>query len=132
MYVQTVQTWAVQIANADGTNKKVIATAGAQGSVLEALGVTNTDTVASTMNLYVNDGSVDHLIGTVNVPASSGNTTAAPSLDLLRNAQLPQLEFDALGNQVIKLKAAYALKAALTGTITSGKLIDILGSGGDF
>jgi hypothetical protein len=132
IFVQVIQTYAVQILNATGTGKVVIATAGANGSLIDMLGVTNTDTLAYTMQLYINDGTTDHLIGTVNIPLSSGNTTAAPTVDLLRQIQLPNLEFDAVGNRCLKLKANYILKAALTGTITAAKTIDIVGSGGDF
>jgi hypothetical protein len=133
MYVQTAQSMAAQILPADTTTKKTLYTAGTQGGVVESLGATNTDTAAATvLQLYVNDGSIDHLIGTVNVPISSGNIITVPTVDILRNSQIPQLEFDAFGNKVIKLKAGYILKVAATVTVNSGKAVDVVGHGGDF
>lgn len=132
IFVQTPESFGVQIANSDGTSKKTIYTAGANGSVIESLWVTSTDTADEDVIFYINDGSTDHQIGRVKVPLNSGNTNAIPSLDLLRHSQMPMFESDSAGNRVLKLKAAHVLKVAAAATITSGKILDFFGTGGDF
>lgn len=132
IYPQTIQTWAVQILPADTNTKKTLITSGTNGSFLEMLSVSNTDTNPYTVNIYINDGATDHLLSTINIPASSGNTTAAPAVDVLRSGQIPGLIYDTNGNQVLPLKAGYLLKVASTTTVTAAKILDFIAVGSDF
>jgi len=132
IFIQTPQSFGVQIQNSDSTNKKTIYTAGANGSVIESLFVTSTDTADEDVILYVNDGTTDFQIGRIKVPLNSGNTNAVPTLDLMRHSQLPFFESDNAGNRVLKLKASHILKVAAAAAITSGKFLNFFGTGGDF
>lgn len=123
------------IANADGTSKKTIFTAGSNDSIIRSFNITSTDTSARIVLLYVNVGGsgTDRCIGAVNVPALSGTDGATAAVDALRTTLMTFFEADAFGNCVCYLKAGSLLKAALSASaVTSGKTIDMFGSGGDF
>ncbi len=124
---------------ADTTAKKTIFTAGANDSILTALGSSSTDTADRTVNLYINVGGAgtDRLIATILIPLNSGNTTALPAVDILHAISsgiplLPFTAFDAFGNKTWKLKAATTLKVACTTTVTAAKELDFFGEGADF
>lgn len=132
-YPQKIQCWAVQILPADTTTIKTIVTAGANGSVIESLNISNTDAgVAYTLQLYMNDGSTNHLLCSVNIPLSSGNTTAAPAVDVLRSGLVPGVILDANGNYVLNVPSGFIFKAAVTVTVTAAKVVDVVAMGSDF
>jgi hypothetical protein len=123
---QTVKTPAVQIANADGTTAKTIYTASANGALISAITVASTDGTARDLKFYVNNGTTDILLCTVQIPANSGNTNALPPVDVLRSTMCPGLAFDANGNRVIFLEAGDILKAAAGASVTAGQTINIV------
>jgi hypothetical protein len=132
IYPQTVKNWTVQIANADASNKKSLVAGGSNGSKVEMISVSSTDTSDRDINVYLNDGSTDHLLGTIKVPLSSGNTNAIVPVNFLSNTQNPCTPYDAMGNKYIYVMNGYTLKVAATTTVTSGKIIDFIAQGGDF
>lgn len=134
IYPQSLKNSVVTIVNADGTTKKTVYTAGADGTKLESIFVTNTDTAAYTLNVYFNISSTDYLIGTVNIPLSSGNTTSAPTVNLLSSAGNlgAVLNKDPNGNTYLYLQSGTVLKVATTGTVTSAKTVTLTAIGEDF
>lgn len=116
-----------QILPADTTTKKTIYTASANDAVLKSLNVTSTDTAAMNVALYVNDGTADRLLGTINVPALSGFNGTAPAVDMLNGTQIPGLAFDQNGKRILSLKAGAIVKVAVLVTVTAAKQIDFLG-----
>ncbi len=132
IFPQTIQNYVVQIANADASNSKTIATAGANGSKIETLVVASSDTSARDISFFITISSTNYLLGTVNIPANSGNTNALPSVDILRNPQVPGLAYDANGNKYLYLKNGATLTCTALTTVTSAKLISINAIGGDF
>lgn len=133
IYPQTVQTWAQQILPADTTTKKTLVTAGTNGSIVESIGLTNTDAAAAyAIQFFVNNGTFDALIATVNVPLSAGNVTAVAAVDFLRNGASPICVTDANGNLTIVLKAGYVLKISSTTTVTAAKEVDVVAMGADY
>lgn len=133
IYPQSINQTAVTIVNADSTNKKTAYTAGANGSKIEAIYITNTDTNAYTMNIYETISGTDYLIGTVNIPLSSGNTTSAPTVNLFNMSTNfgVILNRDASGNPYLYLAASAIIKVALTGAITAAKTMTIVSMGED-
>jgi hypothetical protein len=132
IYPQTIQSTCTQLTNATGTSPTQIYSAGANGSKIENIAVTNTDTAAYTLNLYIQIASTNYLIGTINVPASSGNTTSAPSLNLLANSNFLPCNRDGQGNPYLYLAAGAKLMVAVTSTIIAGKTIQFAVQAGDF
>lgn len=97
--------------------------------------VTNTDSGAAyAIQLNVTISATNYLIGTVNVPLSAGNTTAAPSVNLLSalNNFGPYLCKDANGNPYIYLANGSTLKVNSTTTVTSAKTVTFFAQGGDY
>ena len=118
-FTQNIALSGVKILPADTTTLKTLFTAGVNDSVVKAINVQSTDTAARVVNLYVNDGTTDFLIGSVNVPLSSGNTGTAATIDLLGGALMPSLPYDANGKRIIPLPAGYIVKVSSKTTITA-------------
>lgn len=133
IFAQTINN-SVLVFNNSGTSITTLYTAGANGSRIESIFVTNTDTAAYTVNVYITQSSTNYLIGTASIPLSSGNTTAVPTVDLLGAAGNfgTVLNFDANGNTYLFLSSNSILKVATTATVTSGKNLTFVAFGGDY
>ena len=132
IFPQAMVNFSAQILNASGTGLVVVATAGANGTKLESLIVTNTDTAAHDIQLWLTISSVNYLLGTIAIPLSSGNTNAAPAVDLLRSAQIPGLAFDANGNRYLYLASGTVLSAAALVAVAAAKTVNLFGQGGNY
>lgn len=130
-YPQAVNLGIGQILPADTTTLKTIWTAGANGSLMQALGFSSTDTSDRTINLYVTRSGTDYLICTLNIPANSGNSTTIPAVEGLRSTLLPWVMYDMAGNKQLRLKSGDVLKFASTATITTAKAITAFADGED-
>lgn len=135
IFPQTVNNTAVQILPADTTTLKTIYTGATNGSRLENILVTNTDTAAaSVVQVYAVISATNHLLGTVNVPISSGNLIAVPSVNLLSySGNLGNLlNRDANGNTYLYVASGTIIKVAVTVAVNAGKILDFFAQGGDF
>jgi hypothetical protein len=129
IFLGTRRSVGVELDNADSTNQVVLWTAGANGSLIEAMAITSTDTSAVELDLYLYDGAASFRLGSVTVPiaaGSNGGTTAA--VDGLAQAELPWLRDDL----TLALSAGCSLKAAAHAAITSAKLVHVSMFGGDY
>lgn len=133
MYIQTIQNWSVQILPADTTSNKTIITAGAQGSRVESLIVSSTDTAGRDVQIGVTRSATNYIIGTVAIPINAGNTNAVPNVNLFANTgQIIGLALDSNGNPYLDLKASDVLYIAALTTVTTAKVISAIAYGGDF
>lgn len=131
---QSIKTGGVAIVNADSTNKKTLYTGAANGSKLESISITSTDTVARVLNIYHTIGGTDYFVGTVNVPITAGTDaaiTAAVSV-LESNLMLPWIRYDSNGRGYLYLANGDILKFAAQVAVTAAKEIDIVCQGGDY
>jgi hypothetical protein len=111
---------------------KTIFTPGTDGSIIEALAITTTDTVANAILLAIYDGSTYHELGHISVPASSGRGTVN-AVSGMNRGNLPWLQVDANGNPVIKIESGYTLQAKLNADYTTASsYFYITALGGDF
>lgn len=117
---------------ADTTTKKTIYTASADDAVIKTLNITSTDTAAMNVQLYVNDGTADRLLGTIPVPALSGTNGTVISVDMLDGSKIPGLAYDMNGKRILALKAGAIVKVAVLVTVTAAKQIDIYGTVEEF
>lgn len=132
IFPQTITSPSVQILPADTTTLKTLYTAGTNGSKVENIIATNTDTAAAyALTLTVVTSATNYIIGTINVPLSSGNTAAAPAVSLLNSANLPTAK-DSNGNPYIYLASGSVLKVNSGTTVNSGKVVSVTCNGGDF
>lgn len=127
------KTAGVQFANADGTTKKTLLTAGANGALVLGVEATTTDTAANDVGLYVQVGGAgtEYPIGGKRVAAGSGDATAAnPSaaVQVLDMGQLPFL----LPDGSLQLGPGDVLKAAVQAAVTAAKTLTLVAQYGDF
>ena len=113
----------VEIVPADTTTKKTIYTGGTNGSRIDAIFVSSSDTAGVNLAFYITVGGTDYYIGNVVVTIGSGYTTVA------RTEAMSTLS-PALGYLI--LADAAILKVASVTTVTSGKVVDIVAVGGDY
>jgi hypothetical protein len=131
VYPQAINPGIGQITNADTTTLKTIWTAGSNGSLLQAIGLSSTDTSDRTINFYISRGGTDYLVCTITAPLNAGNAVTVPAVDVLRHTMWPWPMLDMAGNRQLRLKSGDVLKFASTATITSAKLITCFADGED-
>jgi len=132
IYPQLHTTPSVQILPADTTTLKTLLTAGANGSLINRIWVTSTDTAAKDLQFYVTISAVDYLIGTLSIPANSGNTNALPQVGVFESTQFPAMFIDNNGNKIMRLASGAVLKVKALTTVTSAKIINVVCQAGDF
>lgn len=130
-YPQAINLGIGQILPADTTSLKTVFTAGANGSLIQSIGMSSTDTSNRDVVFYVTRSATDYQICTIQAPLSAGNTNAIASVDVLRHAMWPWLQYDMAGNRQLRLKSGDVLKFACTGTVTAAKAITCFADGED-
>lgn len=132
IFPQTIQSESVQILPATTTTLVTLYTGGTNGSKIENIIASNTDTAAAyALTLTIVTSSTNYIIGTINVPLSSGNTTAAPAVSLINSANLP-LAKDSNGNPYLYLGSGSVLKVNSGTTVNTAKVVSITAIGGDY
>jgi len=136
VFPQTPKRGMVQVANADGTTKKTVVTAGANGSKIVAVTAASDDTGNRTFNIYVTRSGTSYLLGTVTIPTLAGTDGSAPGIDILGGGttnQIPGLPVDNDGQRYILLESGDTLQAALTtGAVTAAKTVHLSAVYADF
>jgi hypothetical protein len=122
-FTQNLKIGQATVVNADSTGVKTVYTGGTNDSVVKALQVVSDDTSARVVNVYVNNGSTDFLLGSVSVAASSGTNGTAAAIDLLGGTLMPGLPYDSNGKRVLPLPVNYVLKVSSQTAVTSGKTL---------
>ena len=119
----TVKNAGVTIVPADTTAKKNVYTGGTNGSRIDQLAVSSTDTAAVTTMWYKNVGGTDYHIGDVVIAIGAGYTTVA-LVDALKTLE-PTLGY-------LVLASGEILKVAALATITAAKQVDFVAQLGDY
>jgi len=112
---------AIQILPSDTTDLKTVITAAANGSLIKEIYITTDDTSDVDVELYLNDGSTDYLLGSYTIPTLSGKSGNA-TIHLLS-----VMNYDDL-----KLQSTYILKIKAVATITAAKVVNIVGVAYDY
>jgi hypothetical protein len=121
--VNTVTTFV----NADGTTAKAILTVGADGSILNDILISSSDTSSQTFIILINTVEVARFI----VPIGTGNGTVTSTT--VGNLVSGLFKVDNAGNRVIKLKSTDTVTIQLsTGAVTAGKTIAFYAKSEDF
>jgi hypothetical protein len=82
--------------------------------------------------VFITKSAVDYLIGTINIPLSSGNTTSAPTINLLQQSQLPNVQVDNNGNPYLLLQDGEVLKMKVTVATGGATIVYVNTFGMDF
>jgi hypothetical protein len=132
IFPQLIQSPAVQILPADTTTLKTLITAGADGTIVNELLISSTDTSARDLAVYLTISAVDYLIGTISVPANAGFTNAVPSVGFFDSANLTFLQTDNNGHKFLMLGSGAVLKVKTLTTVTAAKIINVIAQSGNF
>lgn len=132
IFPQLVTNGFQQILPADTTTLKTLYTAGANGSKIEHISITSTDTANKDLQFYITSGGVDYLIATLQIPANSGNTNAIVPVDALTSTMFTFTSTDNNGNRYIYLASGSVLKVKATASVTAARVIQFYVFGGDF
>ena len=128
----SVKTSAVEIENADGTSFKTLFTAGASGSRIESISATNSDSgTAYVLQLAVQSGTIDYVIGEVNVPAGAGTDGSTKAVDVLNQTDLPWLRDDGV-RPYLYLANGDVLRVRVKAAVSSGQKVQLFAQAGDF
>lgn len=114
---------AVTFVAADTTTIKDIVSADADDSVVRSVLITSDDTSAHSITFYLHDGSTNFLLETVSVPALSGTTTSAPSIEALDSTLFPRN---------LPIKGGWKLRAKMNATVTAAKTVTVISIAEDF
>jgi hypothetical protein len=133
IYPQTIKNWVQQVLPADTTTLKTLVTGGTNGSVVEMINISSTDTVARDMIFYMTVGGVDYKLFTISIPINSGNTNAIAAVAPLNNTTLfSALPFNNSGNKFIYVANGSELKVAVGVAVSATRAIQIVAHGGDY
>ena len=123
----TVHDVGAKILAADGTDKIVLFSGNTNGSRIKSISFCTDDPVEVNVQIWKTITAIDYLLGTVNVPAGSGNSKILPAVDGLNRLSLPWLREDC-----IMVGSASTVKISAIATLTSGKTLYALAEGGDY
>ena len=132
IFPQLVQSPAVQILPADTTSLKTLITAGSDGTIVNELLVTSTDTIARDLQLVVTISATDYIIGTVSIPASSGTLNNIPSVGIFDSAQIPNLQSDNNGHKYLQLGSGAVLKVKVLTAVSATRVISVIAQSASF
>ena len=134
IFPQLINTPSVQILPATTNTLVTLYTGGVNGSIVESILVSSTDTSARLLQLSILTGAVSYILGTINIPLSSGTTGAAPAVNLISstNTAIIPVNTDSNGNQYIYIGSGSVLQVNCTTTVTTAKIISLTAQGGDF
>lgn len=132
IFPQTIKDYVIQILPADTTTLKTVCAGATNGTKIESIIVTSTDTSARDVTLYKTISAVDYALCCITIPITAGTINGTASIDILRNINIPGTAFDPNGNKYIYIASGTTLKIASGTTVTAAKVINVVASGGDF
>jgi hypothetical protein len=130
-FISTPQTPTGQFENADGTSFKTLFTAGSDGSRVDSLLGTSTDTVSAyVVQLALQKSSVDYVIGEVSIPIGAGTNGSAKSVAMLNQTDIPGLAYTENGS--LYLESGVALRARVKTAVSGSFVVQIVGVAGSY
>jgi len=131
-YPQSVQNWILQLTPTQTTTSTLFITAGTNGTKVELINVTSTDTTARDVIVNIFNSSTNYQISQISIPITAGTINSTPSVNLLTNSQFASLPRDTNGNPYIYLASGYNLYIAMGTTITTAKVVTLIAHGVNF
>lgn len=124
-----------QIVNATGTGLVTFATGGAgggsNGSKIESMLCSNTDTAGYSLQIWRVHSATNYLIATVSIPASAGNIAGILPVPVIAPGNIPG-PLDGPGNRYLTVASGDTIQIGVTGAVTSGKALSCTGHQVDF
>ena len=121
--------FAVNFANADSTNIKVVLdnSAGTKALRIESLSIVSTDTSARNVQFSRLISGTDYPVGTVNIPIGAGSDGTVPRVTALSSSTVGIGTQDEDGLFVCWLPAGQKLDAKMLVAVTADKTVTITG-----
>lgn len=134
IFPNVINSGVATIAPADTQTLKPVFTAGANGSRLDALNLTSSDTSARDIQIWrTKSGGSAVLQGTVSVLATGGTVSTVVAKNVLADANMGgAVVSDERGNKVMELAAGEVVSISAPVTITTAKLVSAQAQGGDY
>ena len=136
IFPQSIYNAVQTLANSDGQTVKALTTSQTNGVTIDSIIASSSDTTARDICLYLTISSTNYLIAQIQIPITAGQVNSTPPVNILKGGitpgSFPGLSLDASGNPIIKLASGSTLSVNAPVTITSGKTINIIASGGAY
>lgn len=116
----------VTFTSTDATSTKALFTAGADDSRITAIAITNTSSSDSDLLLYLNNGTVDYLLGHIDVTANAGFNGMVNQVNGLNTTNLPFLEINNAGVPSLPIKSGWSLRGAMKSTVSGTVTVTII------
>jgi hypothetical protein len=126
------RSFGIEVTAGDGANNRALVSSGTNGTKVESILVTNSDSTNRDIVMKVSISGSVITVGTIAVSAGSGTTNVAPTVNVLYNSQIPGVSRDNNGNPFFYLGTNANLLFATTTTVSAGKSVGILAYGADF
>ncbi len=124
----TIQQSAISILPADTTTEKTLVTGGTNGTRIDVISATSTDTSAVVCQAIINDGSTSYVVGEFTLAIGQGTDGSTKAKKVLNSSDLPWL--DASG--ALFLKAGWKLNIKAKTTVTTAKALNLVAFSGDY
>lgn len=128
IFPSVVNNGRVTIVNADGTTAKSLYSAGANGSRVDQIVCTSDDTGAQTVQLIINDGTNDNVVGEIAIPAGAGTNGSTKAVKVINSTDLPWLS----DSGSIFIKTGYSIKVKSKAAVTAAKTLTFVAFAGDY
>ena len=132
IFPQTIKATPQQILPATASALVTLYSGGANGSRIDNIVVTSTDTSNRDLQFYITSGGTDYLIATLQAPQGSGNTNNVYPVNVFQSLPFAFLNYDPNGNKYLYLDSTDVLKVKCTATVTTAKVIQLVTFGGDY
>lgn len=126
VFTDTVVRGSARFLPADTTTVKTVLTAGTDGTRIDYLLISSSSSAAEAVTIYLNDGTYDIPIATVEVPIGAGTLTTETAVNVLDPAVCPFVTAD----RRLYLKGGDLIRASVD-TVTDNVLY-VVAIGGDF
>lgn len=123
-----VNNGSVTIVNADGTTAKTLFSAGANGSRIDQIVCTSDDSASETIQLIINDGSNNNIVGEISIPAGAGTNGSTKGVKVINSTDLPWLP----DSGSIFIKTGYSIKVKSKAAVTAAKTLTFVLFAGDY
>lgn len=123
----------IALANGVSTTTANIVQGGVNGTKIESLVITNTDTIDHALTIAINVASAITNVANVNIPAGAGSTLGVLPVNLFANNQFAFLPQDANGNKYLYLaNVASSIVFTSNSVISTGKALGVGGQASVF
>jgi len=123
----------ISLANSITTSLVNVCIGGTNGTKIEDLVITSTDTIDHALTIGINVAGTVANVANVNIPAGSGTGVSTPPIALFANSQFAFLPQDANGNKYLYLaNATVSLVMVSNSAIGSAKALGISGQAAVF